>query len=240
MTLPPGSVAHSGFFGDGGSTPPISFLGTVREGMREQANGILLGALPRFTSGKLPAEGLAWVPAFANATLVFAPRGVGATSFRLYEALQLGLPALFVYDDRPWLPYLHPDAIATLGRRAYPPLAFASAGQGDLPPAPGSNASTSSVQPFPWEEVLHIVEISALQAWVSEAAPLLLPSGAGGLEDDAGARAAWLAMRAAIERHRESHFTLQGVMRQVWRLLADPFDAELFCYPAKRPSVSLY
>jgi hypothetical protein len=88
--------------------------------------------------------------------------------------------------------------------------------------------------------VLHIVEVGALRAWVSEEAPLLLPRGAGGLEDDAGARAEWLAMRCAIERYRESHFTLQGVMRQVWRLLADPFDAELFCYPAKRPGASLY
>lgn len=33
-----------------------------------------------------------------------APRGYGKTSFRLYEAMQLGAVPVYIYDD-PWLPY---------------------------------------------------------------------------------------------------------------------------------------
>jgi len=33
-----------------------------------------------------------------------APRGYGKTSFRLYEAMQIGTPPVYIYDE-PWLPY---------------------------------------------------------------------------------------------------------------------------------------
>jgi hypothetical protein len=33
------------------------------------------------------------------------PRGVGLTSFRLYESLQCLAIPIYIYDDIPWLPY---------------------------------------------------------------------------------------------------------------------------------------
>lgn len=48
----------------------------------------------------------AWVRAMAGGAYALAPRGTGPTSFRLFEALQLGIPPVYVYSSAPWLPYL--------------------------------------------------------------------------------------------------------------------------------------
>ena len=46
-------------------------------------------------------------------------------------------------------------------------------------------------------------------------------------------------MRDEMARVRESHFTYEGVMRHIWRWLADPWAAELFCYPPVPPDWTL-
>ena len=40
----------------------------------------------------------------ARSKYALAPRGYGKTSFRLYEAMQLGCVPVYIYDE-PWLPY---------------------------------------------------------------------------------------------------------------------------------------
>jgi hypothetical protein len=42
--------------------------------------------------------------AMYHSRYALAPRGYGKTSFRLYEAMQLGCVPVYIYDD-PWLPY---------------------------------------------------------------------------------------------------------------------------------------
>jgi hypothetical protein len=75
--------------------PLLSFLGSSREGVRLESLRVaeeVLGdsfRLLAFEPGSGSKDPLSWVPAFVNSSLVLAPRGVGATSFRLYEALQL-------------------------------------------------------------------------------------------------------------------------------------------------------
>jgi hypothetical protein len=40
----------------------------------------------------------------ADSTFALCPRGFGKTSYRLYEAIQLGVIPVYIYDE-PWLPY---------------------------------------------------------------------------------------------------------------------------------------
>lgn len=46
-----------------------------------------------------------WREIMARSTFSLCPRGIGRTSFRLYEALSLGSIPVYIYDDFPWLPY---------------------------------------------------------------------------------------------------------------------------------------
>jgi hypothetical protein len=49
-----------------------------------------------------------WTGVAGRSMLVLAPRGVNPTSFRLFEALQLGLVPVYLFEDgdeQPWLPY---------------------------------------------------------------------------------------------------------------------------------------
>jgi hypothetical protein len=153
--------------------------------------------------------GTGWVGAFANTTLAFAPRGVGATSYRLYEAIQLGVPAVFAFGDRPWLPYLHPSHIGATGRRALPPARFFSPHADALPPAPA--------EPFPWDAVAHSVEILALDAWARDTLPALVPTAVA----SAGAPLVLPPLSIAAEAH-EWVFELSRFERRALLFLLPP------------------
>ncbi|HZZ73503.1 MAG TPA: exostosin family protein [Pirellulales bacterium] len=45
-----------------------------------------------------------FVEALSRSVFALCPRGYGKTSFRMYEALQLGCIPVYIYDE-PWLPY---------------------------------------------------------------------------------------------------------------------------------------
>ena len=47
-----------------------------------------------------------YVEVTANSRFCLAPRGYGRSSFRFYEALQLGTIPVYVWDDIEWLPYM--------------------------------------------------------------------------------------------------------------------------------------
>jgi hypothetical protein len=232
----------------GAAPVPLTFFGASREGTREKALRLLSGplgggggggggggdgAVGRKAAGRppaparlfsngglLPRSPAAWVPLFANTTLALAPRGVGATSFRLFEALQLGVPPVYVYSGLPWLPYHPPTRALGAGWCAAPAAAAAA-----NPPRPHREAHLS------WERVAHVVELGALGEWAARE----LPRAAA-----AGGRGAWEAAREEMARVRESHFTYEGVMRHIFRWLADPSESELYCTVAVRPGNVFY
>jgi hypothetical protein len=220
----------------GSAQPALSFFGKRREGPRTDALDAVARAAPSlFKEALLPNNPAAWVPAFANTTLAFAPRGVGATSFRLYEALQLGVPPVFVYDQAPWLPYWHPSRAVGKGASEDPSTSYA-ASAANPPPPPRLDDGACAAHPatrgcFSWEKVAHVVELVSIDSWANSALPAAV--GEGGLE-------AWEAMRGWAGKFRDSHFTYEGVMRHVFRWLEDPGGAELYCTVASRPAVTFF
>jgi len=82
---------------------PLSFVGridgssnatNVRGRMRD-----VLRDLAHFT------EGPGWREIIGRSTFSLCPRGLGRTSFRLYEALSVGSIPIYLWDDLEWLPY---------------------------------------------------------------------------------------------------------------------------------------
>ena len=63
----------------------------------------------------------------------------------------------------------------------------------------------------------------SFEAWLAQAVELR--AGAPKAEREA----AWWSTRRAIEAAREEYFTYEGVLRHIWRFLADPWSAELYC-----------
>lgn len=47
-----------------------------------------------------------WVSVMKNSKLQLSPRGFGRSAFHIYEALQMGLVPVYVYDDEEWIPYI--------------------------------------------------------------------------------------------------------------------------------------
>jgi hypothetical protein len=107
----------------------LSFVGTMRHGLRyrvidaavhhpfledkwfESVNVVASDAPTADGGGsKAPSSAPPWAMRMAKSLLQLAPRGTNPSSFRLYEALQLGLIPVYVYDgERPWLPYHDPS-----------------------------------------------------------------------------------------------------------------------------------
>jgi hypothetical protein len=52
----------------------------------------------------LAAKTAEFVEIMCRSVFALCPRGYGRTSFRLYEAMQLGCVPVYIYDE-PWLPY---------------------------------------------------------------------------------------------------------------------------------------
>jgi hypothetical protein len=46
-----------------------------------------------------------WRAVMADSVFSLCPRGLGRTSFRLYEALSVGSIPIYIWDDLEWLPY---------------------------------------------------------------------------------------------------------------------------------------
>jgi hypothetical protein len=216
ITVPPyGAASHA-----------LSFLGSSRSGTREYALDALRGAAPGYVNeaekvGAPHFQPASWLPAFVDTTLALAPRGTGATSFRLYEALQAGVPPVYVSDAAHfWLPYRHPGEAVGVGV----PLA-----EGMSPALPPPRGPRAPPRAFQWDALAHVVELGPLAAWARDVMPALVAPGS------AVGREKWEAMRAAAAAARGAYFTYDGVMRHVWRFVADPWAAELFCAPSAPP-----
>ena len=46
-----------------------------------------------------------WKTVLESSTFAISPRGFGATSFRMYEALQLGTIPVYIWEEQKWLPF---------------------------------------------------------------------------------------------------------------------------------------
>ncbi|MBD2593969.1 exostosin family protein [Nostoc spongiaeforme FACHB-130] len=50
-------------------------------------------------------QGANWRSIMEKSTFTLCPRGLGRTSFRLYEAISVGSIPIYIWDDMEWLPY---------------------------------------------------------------------------------------------------------------------------------------
>jgi len=50
-------------------------------------------------------QGANWRSVMEKSTFTLCPRGLGRTSFRLYEAISVGSIPIYIWDDIEWLPY---------------------------------------------------------------------------------------------------------------------------------------
>ena len=54
--------------------------------------------------GRASADTRRFVELMSRSVFALCPRGYGRTSYRMYEALQLGCIPVYIHDE-PWLPY---------------------------------------------------------------------------------------------------------------------------------------
>jgi hypothetical protein len=108
-----------------------SFIGTAERGA---VRTVMLSALNAYQP-LLAADGVtwlsksfptgsAWKDAMADSLFQLAPRGTGRTSFRMYEALQMGLIPVYIWDDLEWLPYRPPAFPAPRPPSVWDDIAF--------------------------------------------------------------------------------------------------------------------
>ena len=89
------------------SFPRQSTLDTVFMGSRRThyVRSLLYRKLRRLDGKVFFGKSSHWVSVYSSSKTVLCPRGFGRNSFRLTEALQLGLVPVYVYTDICWLPY---------------------------------------------------------------------------------------------------------------------------------------
>lgn len=186
----------------------LSFTGSKRRGLRTDALISLaetvanVPALKIRIGDKLDNE-TEWVQIMRDSVLVYAPAGEGPTSFRMYEALQMGRIPVYVYEHALWLPYL---------RYADMP--------GDIPTPhtqPGMNAS---VPVLDWGRTAVILRGDRVWQW-------LMLSALGFVRDTDSIT----AMQHVIGTARETHFTYAGVMSHVDAFVRNPHVSHLHCAP---------
>ena len=126
--------------------------GAMREPMLNMTRSSALGQSGRFTSGMFKSDA-EWLALMSDTAFQMAPRGVGPTSFRLFEVLQRGWTPVYIQGDSPWLPYYDDPAV---GDRRPP---------GVPPPAPPGTGI--------WSEIAHIVHHESWLPWLTTTLPAL-------------------------------------------------------------------
>ena len=143
-----------------------------------------------------------WKQLMGRAVFNLAPRGTGPTSFRFYEALQMGTVPVYIYDHNAtlWLPYNWP-----LSRHADNSLA-------DI------DSNASSLSPT-WSDMAVLVSSDRFSDWLTNDAPRLL------------AQRQWLdKMRATALALRSSHFAYAGIMARIGEFVVNPATSQLRCH----------
>jgi hypothetical protein len=175
----------------------ISFLGNRRSGTREKCVVATLKFMGNVSfleanvqDSNVERAQAKWVRLMTSSILQLAPRGTGPTSFRLFEALQMGEIPIYVWEFALWLPYLD----------YWNPL-----------PENGVDL---------WRSIAFVVHADDYPQWLKSHMNAIVKDPA--LLD---------AMREVILSVRERYFTYEAVMWQIYRLLRDPWKAELRCVP---------
>lgn len=201
----------------------ISFVGSAREGTREKAITSLKARVGEFVHVSLPNDPMVWVKYLVDSTYALAPSGNGITSFRLYEALQLGVPPVYVYKEKPWLPYMHEsERMPVSMKNSEGDVAMSNNRDAALPPRKTSAAVR-------WPRLAQLVDIDDLSTWVDAS-----------LQRELRLNSTWwYAARDEMAKLRESHFSYAGVINHIRRFIEDPWEAELSCVSAATESVVL-
>ena len=151
-----------------------------------------------------------WRSIMARSYFQLAPSGTNPTSFRLYEALQMGLVPVFVFDDgqeQAWLPY------------------HGWHDRDGVFPAATWRASDEASGTRLWHRVAIIVPVSRFSELLE-----LLP--------ELAANATYMEGKRAYARAaRNDYFTYAAVVRHLWRLFDDPASADLQC---QQPPVAFF
>ena len=159
---------------------------------------------PPAPAAAFPAPGadgrFEWEAIMARSAFQLAPSGTNPTSFRLYEALQLGHVPVFVFADneeQPWLPF-HDFGPAVADPRRW------------------SAANDESGLRL-WHRVGIVVPLSRFGELLDALGPL-------------AANTTYMdGKRALVRAARDRFFTYDAVVRHLWRLFDDPATADLKC-----------
>jgi hypothetical protein len=164
--------------------------------------------------------------------LQLAPSGSNPTSFRLYEALQMGLVPVFLYEElleTPFLPYndfepivVDKSALTSQMQReaivADKKLEGAAAEALLLGPQVGTVGSVAgAAEPRLWHKVAVVLRERDLPDFYA-ALPALIAN-----------KTWWEGKTKMVAAARDSYFTYAAVMRHIYALLRDPASAELKC-----------
>jgi len=95
---PGGKAEHSSWNPDGRGAQVRRAMFKALDGK----DGFLLRD-SRFDHG--PAYVQNYAETLCRSVFALCPRGYGRTSFRMYEAMQLGAIPVYIYDGDPWLPF---------------------------------------------------------------------------------------------------------------------------------------
>lgn len=152
----------------------------------------------------LEAEATTWQRLMHESALVLAPRGFGPTSFRLFEALQMGRVPVYLWQDVEWLPYRR------LGERVWGSEGVALTTQ------------LSDVGAL-WHQLCRL-----FQPAVSAPGQCTIP-----VDDNGRIAVPETSVLARMERRlasmRANYFTVAGVLGRVAEFLLDPTASALAC-----------
>jgi len=86
----------------------IGFFGKDHHGRAKILDEIRVAAL-KYNVSFNHSQGPTWKEDMANTRFNLAPRGVGRSSFRLAESVQMGRVPVYLWNDIPWVPYAGSD-----------------------------------------------------------------------------------------------------------------------------------
>ena len=88
-----------------------SFVGSITHAVRQRMMQVLTNkthfhfSVDQWTNAVDAQKQIHFIQSTMNAKFCLAPRGYGRSSFRFFEAFQLGTVPIYVWDDIEWLPY---------------------------------------------------------------------------------------------------------------------------------------
>lgn len=89
-----------------------SFIGSITHDIRKEIHRefnskVKIYMKPNYTwtNNVSQNNALSFLKLTSESKFCLAPRGYGRSSFRFFEAIQLGIPPVYFWDDEEWLPY---------------------------------------------------------------------------------------------------------------------------------------